>query len=289
MRAGFVPAPPIGTRAGETGVAGANPMWVLFWFDTFKPAVDQWVMFRAKMLGLDRTVAANYIAYADRWAADWGEFVAWRDRLIKLRTIAKTFGMKLTKPRTSAARDYARRRCRRPDQEDRWSGCRRQGGRRKRLRRSRSWAASGSGAIFLGTQPLRPRSSPSLHGGVSERPLSFRMLPGFVAREHHDRRCYVAASSSGRAAACSGRRFRPEVYRRCRASAPRLPTPTLGAVDRASRTRTCSVHASSGPVCRSGYLCARGRSIRRNTEARARDDGSASRRGTEAPRPDAAA
>lgn len=98
MRAGFVPALPIGTRAGELGVAGANPMWVLFWFDTFKPAVDQWVMFRAKMLGLDRTVAANYIAYADRWAADWGEFVAWRDRLIKLRTIAKTFGMKLTSP-----------------------------------------------------------------------------------------------------------------------------------------------------------------------------------------------
>lgn len=69
-----------------------DPKKVEWWKSYASPLIQQWVKFKHDQLGGDRTVAADYIAFAERFQTDWDVYENWKKKLDNLRKEAEKRG-----------------------------------------------------------------------------------------------------------------------------------------------------------------------------------------------------
>lgn len=73
------------------------------WFKSyFMPRVRQWNKFKSEQLGTDLTVAADYIAFAERWQTNWSVYEDWKKRLDTLRNEAQRQGFAIGVPQAAS-------------------------------------------------------------------------------------------------------------------------------------------------------------------------------------------
>lgn len=73
-----------------------DPSKVAWWKSYANPLIKQWVRFKNDQLGGDRTVADDYISFAERWATNWDVYEGWKKKLDALRADAQKRGFAVT-------------------------------------------------------------------------------------------------------------------------------------------------------------------------------------------------
>ena len=76
-----------------------DPKKVTWWKSYAAPLFKQWTKFKSDQLGGDRTVAADYIAFAERWQTNWDVYENWKNKLDTLRAEAQKRGFTTDAPR----------------------------------------------------------------------------------------------------------------------------------------------------------------------------------------------
>ena len=76
-----------------------DPKKVAWWKSYAAPLFKQWTKFKIDQLGGDRTVAADYIAFAERWQTNWDVYESWKKKLDNLRTEAAKRGFTIVTPK----------------------------------------------------------------------------------------------------------------------------------------------------------------------------------------------
>lgn len=76
-----------------------DPKKVTWWKSYAHPLIKQWVKFKSNQLGGDRTVAADYIAFAERWQTNWDVYEDWKKKLDALRAEAQKRGFVVDAPK----------------------------------------------------------------------------------------------------------------------------------------------------------------------------------------------
>ena len=73
------------------------------WFKSyFRPRLAAWLKFKSEQLGTDRTVAADYIAFAERWQTNWDVYEGWKKKLDALRNEAQGQGFTIGVPQAAS-------------------------------------------------------------------------------------------------------------------------------------------------------------------------------------------
>jgi hypothetical protein len=85
------------TTQREWDAAPPDSKKVEWWKSSAKPIFNTWVKFKSEQLG-DRTVASDYIAFAERWQTDWDVYERWKKKLDALRTEAHRRGFAVSAP-----------------------------------------------------------------------------------------------------------------------------------------------------------------------------------------------
>lgn len=86
-------------RRGQVYVASFDPKKVAWWKSYAAPLFKQWQRFKVDQLGGDRTVADDYIAFAERWQTNWDVYENWKKRLDALRAEATKRGFVVDAPK----------------------------------------------------------------------------------------------------------------------------------------------------------------------------------------------
>ena len=76
-----------------------DPTKVTWWKSYAAPLFKQWAKFKIDQLGGDRTVASDYIAFAERWQTDWDVYENWKKKLDNLRAEAAKRGFTISAPK----------------------------------------------------------------------------------------------------------------------------------------------------------------------------------------------
>lgn len=84
-------------KRGQVVMQSFDPKKVAWWQSYARPLIQQWVKFKHEQLG-DRTVASDYIAFAERWQTNWDVYEDWKKKLDNLRTEAEKQGFKVNVP-----------------------------------------------------------------------------------------------------------------------------------------------------------------------------------------------
>lgn len=70
------------------------------WFKSYAfPLIRQWVKFKHDQIGGDRTVADDYISFAERFQTNWDVYEDWRKKLDNLRAEAEKRGFTIEAPK----------------------------------------------------------------------------------------------------------------------------------------------------------------------------------------------
>lgn len=70
------------------------------WFKSYAlPLIKQWVKFKHDQIGGDRTVADDYISFAERFQTNWDVYEDWRKKLDNLRAEAEKRGFTIEAPK----------------------------------------------------------------------------------------------------------------------------------------------------------------------------------------------
>lgn len=88
------------TTQREWDAAPPDPKKVEWWKSSAKPVFNTWVKFKSEQLG-DRTVASDYIAFAERWQTDWDVYERWKKKLDTLRAEAQRRGFAVSAPQAA--------------------------------------------------------------------------------------------------------------------------------------------------------------------------------------------
>lgn len=86
------------TTQREWDAAPPDPKKVVWWKTFAKPVFNTWVAFKSEQLGGNRTVASDYIAFAERWQTDWDVYERWKKKLDDLRVQASRWGFTISAP-----------------------------------------------------------------------------------------------------------------------------------------------------------------------------------------------
>ncbi len=78
-----------------------DPKRVTWWKAYASPLIKQWVKFKHEQLGGDRTLAADYTAFAERFQTNWDVYEDWKKKLDTLRAEAQHRGFVLNSPSTT--------------------------------------------------------------------------------------------------------------------------------------------------------------------------------------------
>lgn len=98
------PKSPSGYRIATQAEWDANPpdpKKVAWWKSNASPLIKQWVKFKHDQLGGDKTVAADYIAFAERFQTTWDVYESWKKKLDMLRAEAQKRGFTITASSTT--------------------------------------------------------------------------------------------------------------------------------------------------------------------------------------------
>lgn len=79
------------TSQQEWEAAPPDPKKISWWKAYAKPIFNTWVKFKSEQLG-DRTLASDYIAFAERWQTNWDVYERWKKKLDDLRAEAQRRG-----------------------------------------------------------------------------------------------------------------------------------------------------------------------------------------------------
>jgi hypothetical protein len=85
-------------RRGEVVLASFDPKKVAWWKSYASPLFKQWHRFKLDQLGGDRTVADDYISFAERWQTNWDVYEDWKKKLDALRAEAQKQGFTMSSP-----------------------------------------------------------------------------------------------------------------------------------------------------------------------------------------------
>lgn len=82
----------------EWDAAPPDPRKVVWWKSFAKPLFNSWAKFKSEQLGGNRTVASDYIAFAERWQTNWDVYERWLKKLTDLRAEAQRRGFSIGAP-----------------------------------------------------------------------------------------------------------------------------------------------------------------------------------------------
>lgn len=85
-------------RRGQLYVESFDPKKVAWWNSYAKPQFKLWSSFKREQLG-DRTLASDYIAFAERFQTSWDVYEDWKKKLDKLRAEAEKRGFMVAAPK----------------------------------------------------------------------------------------------------------------------------------------------------------------------------------------------
>lgn len=78
-----------------------DPKKVTWWKSYALPIIKEWVKFKRDQLGTDRTFAADYIAFAERFQTNWDVYEGWKKKLDNLRAEAQKRGFSVELPKST--------------------------------------------------------------------------------------------------------------------------------------------------------------------------------------------
>src|SRR5512135_1941476 len=84
-------------RRGQLYLESFDPKKVAWWKSYASPLIKEWTKFKSDQLG-DRTVASDYIAFAERWQTNWDVYEDWKKKLDNLRAEAVKQGFSINVP-----------------------------------------------------------------------------------------------------------------------------------------------------------------------------------------------
>jgi len=87
------------TTQAEWDANPPDPEKVTWWKSYVKPILASWNKFKSDQLGGDRTVAADYIAFGERFETNWDVYEGWKKKLDDLRAEAEKRGFKVDLPK----------------------------------------------------------------------------------------------------------------------------------------------------------------------------------------------
>jgi hypothetical protein len=87
------------TTQKEWDAKPPDPKKVTWWKSYADPLFKQWNKFKSDQLGGDRTVAADYIAFAERFQTNWDVYESWKKKFDALRAEAQTRGFTVDTPK----------------------------------------------------------------------------------------------------------------------------------------------------------------------------------------------
>jgi hypothetical protein len=85
-------------RRGQAVMQSFDPKKVEWWKSYAAPLFKQWHRFKLDQLGGDRTVADDYISFAERWQTNWDVYEDWKKKLDNLRAEAQKRGFTIETP-----------------------------------------------------------------------------------------------------------------------------------------------------------------------------------------------
>ena len=86
-------------RRGQLYLASFDPKKVEWWKSYASPIFAQWQRFKVDQIGGDRTVADDYISFAERFKTNWDVYEDWKKKLDALRAEAKNRGFEVDAPK----------------------------------------------------------------------------------------------------------------------------------------------------------------------------------------------
>ena len=89
-------------RRGQLYLASFDPKKVAWWKSYASPIFAQWTKFKHEQIGGDRTVADDYISFAERFQTNWDVYENWKKRLDTLRAEALKMGFQVDAPKPTA-------------------------------------------------------------------------------------------------------------------------------------------------------------------------------------------
>ena len=83
---------------GEVELQAVDPKKLEWWKSYAGPLIREWVKFKHEQIGGDRTVADDYISFAERFQTNWDVYENWKKKLDNLRAEAQKRGFTVDAP-----------------------------------------------------------------------------------------------------------------------------------------------------------------------------------------------